>query len=924
VTVKGKSAPLRLYRAVEARARFGTDLTRTENTLFVGREVEKTLLQGLFDRCTRDSTVELVTLVGEPGVGKSRLCAELARYIDERPELIRWRQGRCLPYGEGITFWALGELVKSHAGVFDSDSPETATAKLEDVLPEIEERDWLKTRLLPLLGIDTGQSESREESFAAWRRFVESIASDGPSVVVIEDLHWADPPLLDFLSYFAEWAQGVPLLFLCTARPELFERHGSWSARTRNAHTINLSPLSGDETSELVQGLLEQSVSEQVRQTILERAGGNPLYAEEFVRLVGDRGLGDTDQGVAFPDSVQALIAARLDTLSPERKALLHDAAVVGKVFWAGALAAMGDLEVREVHLALHELSRRELVRPARRSTMEGESEYSFWHVLVCDVAYAQIPRAARARKHAAAAAWMEAKAGQRVEDLADVLAHHYQEALELARAADDPVAEELLPAARRMLELAGDRAVSLDLPKAETFYRRAGALYDAHDVAEAQLLLKTARIVAGLSVARAEEDATRSVALFEQAGDELGTAEALLELSRLASYKGNDAEDRVHAERARQLLERHPPGRVFALYLVRKAGDEMMAGKSKECIVTSDAAIALANELGLDELAARTLQHRGVARTDLGDLGGLDDLRESIEGLAGASALTVGIAHLNLADATFMSVGAQEGLDLHGATQSFCESRGLYGSLWWSRSESTWMLFDLGRWDELLATVDEVAAAVEQTGGLQALELALPYQALVVLRRGRPATASSIAEDVLPKARASTDMQLLVPALAVGALVAAGNGDEDRALGLVRELLDVTRGRADRYRALFLPELTTMCASLDALDLAHELADSLTIDLGRSGTARAAAAAVLAEAEGRVREAVRLYEEAARRWRDFGGVPGVAQALLGRARCLVALDLPGAEPPLTEARELFAVLGDVAGLAEAAKLVAR
>src|SRR5437763_5922919 len=180
VDAKGKSAPVRLYRAVEARARFGADLIRTQETLFVGREVEKTLLQGLFDRCARDSTVEVVTLVGAPGVGKSRLRAELLRYLDERAELVRWRQGRCLPYGEGITFWALGELVKSHAGVFESDSPETAAAKLHEALPAVEERDWLKARLLPLLGIDSGQTESREESFAAWRRFVVSVEAEAP------------------------------------------------------------------------------------------------------------------------------------------------------------------------------------------------------------------------------------------------------------------------------------------------------------------------------------------------------------------------------------------------------------------------------------------------------------------------------------------------------------------------------------------------------------------------------------------------------------------------------------------------------------------------------------------------------------------------------------------------------------------------
>ena len=261
-----------------------------------------------------------------------------------------------------------------------------------------------------------------------------------------------------------------------------------------------------------------------------------------------------------------------------------------------------------------------------------------------------------------------------------------------------------------------------------------------------------------------------------------------------------------------------------------------MMAGRAAECVVSSDAAIAMANEFGLDVIAARTLQYRGVARTELGDVEGLDDLRESIERLKDASALSVGIGHLNLADATWMSVGAEEGLELHRATQAFCVSRGLRGSLWWSRSESTWMLFDLGRWNELLETVDEVAGSSHETGGLQALALGLPYQALVLARRGEATEAASIVEDVLPKARASAELQLLVPSLSAGALVAFANDDSDGALDLVRELVDVTRGGSDRHRALFLPELTWMCASADALDLARELGDGLTVELGRIG----------------------------------------------------------------------------------------
>ena len=615
VGTKGKSEPVPLYRAVEARERFGADLIRTQETLFVGREVEKTLLQGLLDRCARDSAFELATLVGEPGVGKSRLCAELFQYVDERSELVRWRQGRCLPYGEGITFWALGEIVKSHAGVFDSDS---RRGRRREARPGAARGHGPVTGCGPgccRCSGSTPASRPRERSRSrrgdgssrGWPRTAPRSSSSRISMS-------GRAALLDFLSYLAEWAGGVALFLLCTARPELFERHLSWGAGLRNAHTINLAPLSESETSELVEGLLEQTVSEQVRLAILERAGGNPLYAEEFVRLVADRGLPDTGDGLAFPDSVQALIAARLDTLSPERKSLLQDAAVVGKVFWAGALAAMGDRDEREVELALHELSRKELVRPARRSSMEGETEYAFWHALVRDVAYGQIPRAARARRHLAAAAWIEAKAGERVEDQADLLAHHYQAALELALATGDTEAVNgLVSSARRMLVLAGDRAAALDARAAESFYRRAVELYEEDDPAQAPLLLKAARTtVAG---SQAERDAARAAALYRSAGDELGAAEALLNLSRYVSNRGDDLEQRKYTAEAERLVEGHPPGRVHVLLLTRRAGDEMMAGRGAEYIKTVDAAIALRDELGETEQIPALLQYRGVAR---------------------------------------------------------------------------------------------------------------------------------------------------------------------------------------------------------------------------------------------------------------------------------------------------------------------
>src|SRR6266508_335637 len=276
VSVKGKAEPLSLWRAKAARARFGTDITRQYTTPLVGRELEKPLLIGTFERAAQQGSVQLVTVVGEPGVGKSRLVAELFAYIDAKQALTRWRQGRCLPYGEGITFWALGEIVKGEAGILESDSAQVAAAKLEAcVSPEEPERRWLLERLAPLVGVEAASPAERQELFTAWRRFLEGLAAAQPTVLVFEDLHWADEALLAFLEYLAEWSQGVPLLVLCAARPELYERRPGWGAGQRNAHTINLSPLSDQETAELVSSLATTTtvLSEELERAILERAG---------------------------------------------------------------------------------------------------------------------------------------------------------------------------------------------------------------------------------------------------------------------------------------------------------------------------------------------------------------------------------------------------------------------------------------------------------------------------------------------------------------------------------------------------------------------------------------------------------------------------------------------------------------------------
>jgi predicted ATPase len=450
-------------------------------------------------------------------------------------------------------------------------------------------------------------------------------------VLLFEDLQWADTTLLSFLEHLADWAQGVPLLVLCTARPELYEQHSTFGANARNAQRINLPPLTEDETARLIASLLEREVlPAETQRALLERAGGNPLYAEEFVRLLADRKQ-LSGAVVEVPDSVQALIAARLDTLSPERKSLLQDASVVGKVFWARALVEMAARDPREVEQALHELARKELVRPARTSAMEGESEYSFWHLLVRDVAYFQIPRAERARRHRAAAAWIERKADQQVEDLAEVLAHHYLQALELAEAVGDTEqAEQLTQPARRFLALAGERALGLDTAQAEARLARALELTPADDPERPKLLVRWAEAASQAGRPReAAEALDDALATLRARGETKAAARAQLLRSRVAFSLGEGGRVALAAETI-VLLEQEPPGPQLVAAHAELARTHFLAGAYAEAIAAADRARELAETLGLPE-PAHALHYRGYARASLGDADGLAEMERAL-----------------------------------------------------------------------------------------------------------------------------------------------------------------------------------------------------------------------------------------------------------------------------------------------------
>src|SRR6266540_1213662 len=428
VEAKGKAELVTVWEAVDARARVARESVSTRAKL-VGRERELALLREMLVRVRDDLAPQLVTLVGVPGIGKSRLVYELMQIVEQGGVLTDWRQGRALPYGEGVTFWALREIVKAQAGILETDDEEEARRKLSEavanVISDSTDAEWGEKHLRPLAGLEaepqTG-GDRRGEAFAAWRRLLEAMAEQRPLVLVFEDLHWADDGMLDFIDHLVDWATGVPILIVCTARPELLERRPGWGGGKLNATTLSLPPLSEEETARLLGALFEQPLLDAALQhALLSRAGGNPLYAEQYAAMALERG---ETENLPVPETLHGVIAARLDRLPAEEKGLLQDAAVLGKVFWLGGLVdgrSRSDVEQR-----LHALGRKGFVQRARRTSVVGEAEYSFLHLVVRDVAYGQIPRGDRAQKHYRAAEWIESL-GRR-DDHAEMLAYHYYE----------------------------------------------------------------------------------------------------------------------------------------------------------------------------------------------------------------------------------------------------------------------------------------------------------------------------------------------------------------------------------------------------------------------------------------------------------------------------------------------------------------
>ena len=565
-TLKGKPEPERLWWARQVVAASGGALRPTGlEPPFVGRDRELRLLKESLHATGEERTARLLSIVGLAGIGKSRLAWEFFKYVDGVTETIWWHRGRCLAYGEGVAYWALNEMVRMRCGIVENEPPETAREKLRRTVEEFvesgEERRWVEPRLAHLVGLEERVAADPRDLYAAWRFFFERMAAQQLTVLVFEDLQWADSGLLDFIEYLLEWSRNSPILVVTLARPELAERRSGWGTGKRGLAALYLDPLSPDAMSQLLAGMVP-GLPEELSVRILDRAAGVPLYAVETVRMLLDRGL-IVERGGAYhvegsldalevPETLHALIAARLDSIGSAERQLLQDASVIGKSFTAAGLRAITMVPADTVESCLASLVNKDLLSIQSDPRSPERGQYVFVQDLVRSVAYGTLARRDRKARHLAAAAYLESSWSDE-EEVAEVVAAHLVEAYEADVDASDAPA--LRDRARDALVRAGDHAASLGAGEAAQHYYESALTLAGPD--ERAALLVRAGEMAWLQVHpdQARRHLEAAVALHEAAGRLGAAGRVSVTLAAIDTHqlKVKDSADRM--ERAFALL---------------------------------------------------------------------------------------------------------------------------------------------------------------------------------------------------------------------------------------------------------------------------------------------------------------------------------------------------------------------------------
>jgi class 3 adenylate cyclase/tetratricopeptide (TPR) repeat protein len=660
--LKGKQAPVPAWRARSVVAqRGGAGRSASLETPFVGRDEEFRLLRDQLHLSGRDPRVRLVSITGPAGIGKSRLAWELEKYVDGVVEPIYWHRGRCPAYGEGVSFWALGEMVRGRARLSEGDDEQTTRQRIRETVTEYvadaSEHEWIERALLVLLGVEQQAQGGRDSLFPAWRRFFENICSRGTTALVIEDLHWADDGLLDFIDHLLDWSKSVPLLVVTLARPELFDRRPGWGAGRRTYTALALDPLPESAMHEMLAALVP-GLPESARSTIVARSDGIPLYAVETVRmLVADGRLEEVDGrlrptgelgDLEVPDSLRSLITSRLDGLLPEDRRLVQDASVLGQSFSLQALEAVHGAEGAELPGRLHQLVHREILTMEADPRSPERGQYAFMQSLTREVAYSTLARPERRARHLAAARYFESLGS---DEIAGVLAGHYTAAHRASPPGpeSDAVAVQarlaLLGAAERASALGGhaqaadfyqqaldvsgseaDRAALLERASAELVQaaryeevadraREARDLYasigDAAGVARARVLVAQG-VIQLYSPAEAIEELKQAVNELTEEMEPQVRASVLAELAR-AYYRNLEPQRSLEvAEQAMVIAEAHDLREVASEVLMTRGTALMMSGRNYEAIAVMREGIDMARRDGRIHSALRGMANIG------------------------------------------------------------------------------------------------------------------------------------------------------------------------------------------------------------------------------------------------------------------------------------------------------------------------
>jgi class 3 adenylate cyclase/tetratricopeptide (TPR) repeat protein len=914
--LKGKEGETPLWRALRVVSGVGGDL-RSEGleAPFVGRDRELRQIKDLFHICADERRAQLVSVTGIAGIGKSRLAWEFYKYFDGLSQIVYWHRGRCLSYGEGVTYWALADMVRMRCRIAEDDPHEEALAKLQAALEEHildpEERRFVEPRLAQLVGLGEQETRDRQDLFAAWRLFFERLAETYPTVLAFEDMQWADASLLDFVEYLLEWSRDKPLFVVTLARPELLEKRPTWGAGHRNFTSMYLEPLSEQAMQELLLGLVP-GLPPSLRDQILARAEGVPLYAVETVRMLLDRGLlvedgsaykvvGEVDT-LEVPETLQALVAARLDGLTSEERRLVQDAAVLGKTFTLALLVALTGHTEREIEPLLVGLVRKELLGVQSDPRSPEHGQYGFLQDIVRHVAYETLPKRDRRAKHLAAAEHLAATLGE--DEVAEVVASHLLDAYRLDP--DAPDAEPLRANAYTALLHAGDRAASLGASaEAQRYFEQAAELANEPGPEAAALMRAGEMSTQAGDAVRAEALFARAVSLYEGLGDTHAAGRATSWLAYAEQLRGDLAGAIDRMERAYEVIGGDEPDADLAFLLTRLGGAHWFAGNLELAADRTERGLEIAEALRLPDILARGWGNKAMitAARKPQEARALHQL--SLD-TARAHELHVqaAVASVNLSDLGFQGDRYGESLGYLEQGLELARRMGDRRREWFALAEMSYALTMLGRWDEALARLGDLP---EETLGRGETASVLNGPFEVHLHRGDLVAARALlarfeelegSSDVQMRAGYDTAQAavLLAEQRPDEALAAAERSVSARdALGIaaqdvkhaIRHALEasLTLGRRDRAEELVaLVERLPIGLRPPFLDAtAHRFRARLAGDAPAADTDFVAAASGLRRLELPFHLALVLLEHG--EWLAARGRPEDAQALLAEAR---------------------------------------